>query len=155
MRGNSTHKILPTLLFLAFENIRLSSLFSGRFAKRNAPSTASRRDGWIRRLCQPQHQFFSIITFNLSITMSPWLTPPPAGWPSNNLHRTTGTIIFLIIITMVTTGYQLIITVVTGIPITLHKKYVYRRPLRLKDSERANSQRVTLQVAHFQARASP
>ena len=50
---------------------------------------------------------------------------------------------------MVTTGHQLIITVVTGIPITLHKKYVYHRPLRLKDSERANRQRVTLQVAHF------
>ena len=56
---------------------------------------------------------------------------------------------------LVTTGHQVINTVVTGIPITLDKKYVYRRPLRLKDRKRANSQRVTLQLAHFQARASP
>ena len=56
---------------------------------------------------------------------------------------------------LVTTGHQVINTVVNGIPITLHKKYVYRRPLRLKDRKRANSQRVTLQLAHFQARASP
>ena len=54
---------------------------------------------------------------------------------------------------MVTTGHQVINTVVNGIPITLHKKYVYGRPLRLKDRKRANRQRVTLQLAYFQARA--
>ena len=41
--------------------------------------------------------------------------------------------IVLITITMVTTGHQLVITVVhIGIPITLHKEYVYHRTLQLR-----------------------